>query len=227
MQAEAAASTWPPGEQLVDLAWYKAGQLAVLAAPAAAAARPPRSPPGDEAVRGGCRLLLLPWGAAQMHRIDLQRGMAPLLHTVRAASKCSDLHSHVGLALITTLVSLNGCVIDNLVDAMSCLGRALGGSPRGTPMSCACRLPLLPKGRLRCTASNLRPGMAPLMHAIRHGLAPLDGTLSCTCSPGCSACPHAVWHTSRPLGHRTALRAACLSEVLQTKHVHARSGRPQ
>ena len=94
LQAEAATAAWPPGERLVDMAWYKAGALAVLAAPAAAAAEPPRSPTGGSAAGDGgeaARLLLLPWAAAPMRRLELRPGMPPALQEVCTSCLSSNL----------------------------------------------------------------------------------------------------------------------------------------
>lgn len=85
MQAEAVTSAWPPGERLVDVAWYKAGALAALAAPAAAAADPPRSSPGWRA-GGDCgeaaRLCLLLWAGAPMRHLEQRPGMPPAIQEV-------------------------------------------------------------------------------------------------------------------------------------------------
>lgn len=78
-------AAWPPGERIVDVAWYKAGALAALAAPAAAAAEPPRSSP-DWSGGGDCgaaaRLCLLPWAGVPMRRLEQRPGMPPALQEV-------------------------------------------------------------------------------------------------------------------------------------------------
>ena len=78
-------AAWPPGERLVDVAWYKAGALAALAAPAAAVEDPPRGSPewGASGDNGeAARLCLLPWAAAPMRRVELRLGMPPALQEV-------------------------------------------------------------------------------------------------------------------------------------------------
>ncbi|KAK9841963.1 hypothetical protein WJX81_001494 [Elliptochloris bilobata] len=95
LQAEAAVAAWPTGERMVDVAWYKAGALAALAAPVQQSqATPGWSPPGGgpgggsgggPAV-GACRLLLLPWAAASMRRMELRAGMPPVLQEAPAVA---------------------------------------------------------------------------------------------------------------------------------------------
>jgi hypothetical protein len=83
MQAEAATAPWPAGEALVDLAWYKGGQLAVLAAPRAPLGGAARASAGAEPAGGAARLLLLPWDAVRMRRLELRPGMATVLLQAR------------------------------------------------------------------------------------------------------------------------------------------------
>jgi hypothetical protein len=67
----------------VDLAWYKGGQLAVLAAPRAPLGGAARASAGAEPAGGAARLLLLPWDAAHMRRLELRPGMATVLLQAR------------------------------------------------------------------------------------------------------------------------------------------------